>query len=92
MAEYVALGLIRGLPRNILLQVSNEILSDRSVEIFWVDESLHLRAIEHLLSRADKMYSLCDAVSFVLLRERHLSEALTTDKHFEQEGFVRLLV
>jgi len=44
-----------------------------------------------LLDRLDKTYSLCDAVSFVLMRERELTEALTTDRHFEQEGFVRLL-
>ena len=40
----------------------------------------------------DKTYALCDAVSFVLMRQRHLTEALTTDRHFEQEGFQRLLV
>jgi len=37
-------------------------------------------------ARQDKTYSLCDAVSFVLMRERGIHEALTTDKHFEQEA------
>lgn len=41
--------------------------------------------------RIDKNYSLCDAVSFVIMNDREISEALTTDKHFEQENFVRLL-
>lgn len=36
-------------------------------------------------------HSLCDAVSFLLMREGAITEALTTDRHFEQEGFVRLL-
>jgi len=45
-----------------------------------------------LLARQDKTYSLCDAVSFVLMRRRHLTEAWTTDRHFEQEGFQRLLI
>jgi predicted nucleic acid-binding protein len=44
-----------------------------------------------LVARPDKAYSLCDAVSFVLMRRRGLVEALTTDRHFEQEGFRRLL-
>lgn len=44
-----------------------------------------------LQNRQDKTYSLCDAVSFVLMRQRGISESLTTDRHFEQEGFVRLL-
>jgi len=41
--------------------------------------------------RLDKTYSLCDAVSFVLMRQYGYTEALTTDHHFEQEGFHRLL-
>lgn len=44
-----------------------------------------------LSDRQDKTYSLCDAVSFVLMRQRGMTGALTTDRHFEQEGFVRLL-
>lgn len=49
-------------------------------------------ALALLLARPGKTYSLCDAVSFVLRRRRNLSEALTTDRHFEQEGFRRLLM
>ncbi|WP_289501249.1 hypothetical protein [Gloeocapsopsis sp. IPPAS B-1203] len=41
--------------------------------------------------RQDKTYSLSDAVSFVLMRQHGITEALTIDRHFEQEGFVRLL-
>jgi predicted nucleic acid-binding protein len=41
--------------------------------------------------RQDKTYSLCDVVSFILMRQRGVAKALTTDRHFEQEGFVRLL-
>lgn len=44
-----------------------------------------------LQGRLDKSYSLCDAVSFLLMREGAITEALTTDRHFDQEGFVRLL-
>ncbi len=61
------------------------------VEVVWVGEALHTTAFALLQDRLDKTYSLCDAVSFVLMRERELTEALTTDRHFEQEGFVRLL-
>ncbi len=50
-----------------------------------------LAANQLLHKRLDKTYSLCDAWSFVLMRERDETEALTTDQHFEQEGFVRLL-
>lgn len=56
-----------------------------------MDEALHRSALALLQSRPDKTYSLCDAVSFVLMRHYNITEALTTDRHFEQEGFVRLL-
>lgn len=91
LAEYVALALIRGLPRKSVLDFSKEILSDDSVEIIWVSESLHLKAVHLLAERTDKTYSLCDAVSFIVMRDRRIDSSLTTDKHFDQESFIRLL-
>jgi len=67
------------------------LLNSPDVETVWVDEPIHRAAIELLILRQDKTYSLCDAVSFILMRQRSVFEALTTDRHFEQEGFVRLL-
>ena len=50
------------------------------------DERQHANAVTFF-----RTYSLCDAVSFVLMQHYGITEALTTDHHFEQEGFVRLL-
>jgi predicted nucleic acid-binding protein len=69
-----------------------DLLDNPDIETVWVDEPLHREAVALLFTRTDKTYSLCDAVSFVLMRSRGLNEALTTDRHFEQEGFRRLLV
>lgn len=91
LAELVALGNARGIPREALLEFSDRLLTDGEVELVWVDEALHRQALDLLLARPDKRYSLCDAVSFVLMRDRGETEALTTDRHFEQEGLVRLL-
>ena len=91
LAEYVALALIRGLPRKFVLSFSEEILSDETIEIVWVDEAFHTKAVELIKARPDKTYSLCDVVSFIVMRDRSTTEALTTDKHFKQEGFTRLL-
>ena len=41
--------------------------------------------------RADKEWSLTDCISFVVMREHGLAEALTGDRHFEQAGFRALL-
>ncbi len=91
LAEFVALALVRGLRGEGVTTFSEEILRDETIEIIWVDKGLHTKAVELLKKRPDKKYSLCDAVSFVLMRERQITESLTTDKHFEQEGFIRLL-
>ncbi len=66
-------------------------LDNPDIETVWVDEPLHREAVELLTQKRDKTYFLCDAVSFVLMRQRGITEALTTDRHFEQEGFTRLL-
>jgi len=91
LTEYVALTLVRGLSREKILTFSEEVLHDETVEIVWIDEELHAKAVGLLRERQDKTYSLCDAVSFVLMRERGITDTLTTDKHFEQESFTRLL-
>ena len=38
-------------------------------------------------SRPDKGYSLTDCISMQLMRREGLTEVLTNDRHFEQEGF-----
>lgn len=91
LAEFTALAQVRGVRRSEIIKFSRNALDDTDVEIIWVDEILHRQAVALLQERADKNYSLCDAVSFIVMRERGISDALTTDKHFEQEGFVRLL-
>ncbi len=91
LAELVPLAQARGVPRLLALRFISTLMQTGEVEIIWVDRELHESAHQLLLSRADKTYSLCDAVSFVLMRQRGQSEALTTDHHFQQEGFLRLL-
>ena len=91
LAEFVALAHARRLPRMAALTFVSDLVENPDIETVWVDEALHREAMALLVARPDKTYSLCDAVSFVLMRQRHCTEALTTDRHFEQEGFQRLL-
>lgn len=90
-AEFVPLCQVRGLPRAAALSFVVELIANPLVEVIWGDEMLHRVALTFLQSRLDKTYSLCDAVSFLLMRQRGITGALTTDHHFEQAGFRRLL-
>ena len=41
--------------------------------------------------RSDKERSLTDCISFVVMQREQLTQAFTSDHHFEQAGFVKLL-
>ena len=91
LAEFLALVTARRLNRGQALAFLQHLPLHPLVEIVWVDQRLHEQALALLEARPDKNHSLCDAVSFALMKERGLLEALTTDHHFQQEGFRRLL-
>jgi predicted nucleic acid-binding protein len=65
---------------------------DPTVEIVGLDRPLVESAYGLFKERPDKDWSLADCISFVLMRERGISEALTADEHFGQAGFRALLV
>jgi predicted nucleic acid-binding protein len=91
LGEFVSLAQARHVPRQATLDFSERLLNDSQIEMTWVDETLHRDALALLQARPDKSYSLCDAVSFLVMRNSDITEALTTDRHFAQEGFVKLL-
>ena len=92
LAELIALSIIRRLPQAKILAFVVDLVDHPDIEIVWIDKALHKEAMQLLINRQDKTYSLCDAVSFVLMRRYGVGDALTIDKHFEQEGFIRLLL
>jgi len=55
------------------------------------DTLLMDRGLALFAGRQDKDWSLTDCISFVVMQDRGITEALTADHHFEQAGFVALL-
>jgi predicted nucleic acid-binding protein len=49
------------------------------------------RALDRYERRGDKSWSLTDCLSFLLMEERGIQDALTADHHFEQAGFRALM-
>ena|SRR5436309_902266 len=54
-------------------------------------QDLFEKAVNLYRRRPDKSWTLTDCASFVVMRERELTDALTGDHHFEQAGFKTLL-
>jgi uncharacterized protein len=65
--------------------------SNPRVTIVPADQSLFNLGVELYNSRPDKEWSLTDCISFVVMQEQGITEALTGDRHFEQAGFTALL-
>jgi predicted nucleic acid-binding protein len=67
------------------------IRSNPNVEVLPQTSLQFVSAFDSYRSVSDKEWSLTDCASFVLMRERGLTEALAHDHHFEQAGFIALL-
>lgn len=91
LAEFVSLAEARRVNREASLTFAEALIEQPDVDVVWVDELLHRSGMRLLFDRLDKRYSLADAISFILMQQRGIREALTTDHHFEQAGFSRLL-
>ena len=68
-----------------------DVLEDPDFEVVSQSETTLLDGLSLYESRLDKGYSLTDCISMNVCRELGISEILTHDRHFEQEGFKVLL-
>ena len=62
-----------------------------SIDLIHIDQRLDSQAWNLLTERPDKKWSLVDCSSFVIMQNEGISDSLTTDHHFEQAGFIKLL-
>ncbi|HEY0070726.1 MAG TPA: PIN domain-containing protein [Chloroflexia bacterium] len=92
MAELVALLTSPfHMPRATIIALLQDLRISSVLGIVHIDKALDEQAWELLSKRPDKDWSLVDCSSFVVMQQRGIQEALTTDHHFEQAGFTRLL-
>ena len=68
-----------------------EILSGGSWEVVFASQMLFSQGLLLHKQRGDKHWSLTDCLSFVVMQQRGITQALAFDMHFEQAGFQALL-
>jgi predicted nucleic acid-binding protein len=73
------------------LNLVRDLESDPSVQIVPASKQLFRAGFDLFARRPDKDWSFVDCISFTVMKQRRLKDALTTDQHFVQAGFRALL-
>ena len=93
--EYVLVevgdGLSRKAHRSYFLDLVDLLENQPGAMVVPAAPALFRRGLALFRSRPDKDWPLTDCISFVVMRERGIDEALTADRHFEQAGMKALL-
>jgi uncharacterized protein len=93
--DAILLEISNSLSRNYKTEsviIIEKLLSSFETEIIRLNESLFEKAFSLYKSHADKTWGLVDCMSFVVMKEQNLQNALTCDKHFSQAGFTALML
>jgi len=77
--------------RSVAFSVLWALETDPGFEIVSLTDEYYAKSLILYRDRADKEWGLVDCFSFVVMRERGIFQALTSDEHFEQAGFQALL-
>ena len=77
--------------RRLACRLVRAILGDSGVEVAVQSHESFLAGLALYERRSDKQYSLTDCISMNVMRRRRVTEVLTNDRHFAQEGFTPLL-
>ena len=77
--------------RDEVVALWNLVETDPAFRLVSVSAEIIQRARKLYRERPDKEWPLTDCVSFVVMQDQGLSEALTADHHFQQAGFKALL-
>lgn len=78
--------------RHLAVRFVDRLEAHPNVEIVELDSALLRRGWDLYQNRADKDWSLVDCISFIVMGDRGIRDALTADRHFQQAGFRALLL
>lgn len=87
----VADGLARSANRQVFRRLLARLRANPENQVIPASDDLFEKGIALYDARPDKQWSLTDCISFVVMGDRGIREALTGDHHYEQAGFTPLL-
>ena len=87
----VADALAASLARRRIHNAFAQLAADPDTHTIGASPDLFARGLKLYADRPDKSWSLTDCISFVVMGDHGITEALTGDHHFEQAGFHVLL-
>jgi predicted nucleic acid-binding protein len=73
------------------IQLLESLAADPHVEVVLLTKDLYTAAFNLFKQRKDKEWGLIDCISFIVMQNRGITDALTADTHFDQAGFRALL-
>ena len=76
--------------RSVFLRLLAALRGDPRAVVVSADAELFDRGVTLYTCRADKFWTLTDCISFIVMEDRGIRDALTGDHHFEQAGFTIL--
>jgi uncharacterized protein len=82
---------LSGINRSAAAAFIRQAYQSPNLNVVTVDTRLMNKALELYERHSDKIWGLTDCISFVVMTENGLTDALTLDHHFEQAGFVALM-
>ena len=92
LVEFLA-SVSRGGPqvRRVAVAMAHSLMASDNISVIAPSPELCTSGLNLYAQRLDKRYSLTDCVSMAVMRELGITEVLTHDRDFENEGFVRLI-
>lgn len=95
VTEFVLIELANSLSRvgkrESVVAMLQALRTATTITVVAASHELFERGLALFQSRPDKDWSLTDCISFVVMEQHGLTDALTADRHFEQAGFKALL-
>ncbi len=78
--------------RNGAVQFIQQCYRTDNIKVVSVNTELLMQALTLYQSRSDKAWGLTNCISFVVMKQQNLTDAVTGDRHFVQAGFRALML